>query len=363
MNDATQKADGAPGAELPAGPGLRSRTGKDVCAIIVTYGNRYDFLNQVIARLMESGVTNILVVFNGNYAPQQVTRHSSIIPLAMTENLGSSGGFLAGIEAALKLDTGYFILLDDDNLPEAGCLEKLFATHARLGGSPLLALQAFRPAQPWQNMVVHKGAMTLGRPNTYGWFNLVNERHLLRRQLGASAQATESGPKACYAPVQVSVAAYGGLFIRREALELGELPDPRYFCYYDDLDFTARLVSRGVTIHLCPDAVISDLDHSWHARTERAHPAFSKNTPDQRIYLDLRNAFIFYRSRMTNRALYLLNGMGFWLGICYLAIFRSSDFRTTLRRLALIRQAVRQGSRGEFAESDVRHADSAKAPT
>lgn len=363
MNKAVPKIPVEPDTELPVGPDLRSRTGRDACAIIVTYGDRYGFLNQVIARLLESDVKKIVVVFNGNYAPRQLTHHASITPLVMTENLGSSGGFLAGIEAALKLDIGYFMLLDDDNLPELGCLEKLLATHARLGGSPLLALQAFRPAQPWQRILVDKGVMTLGRANTYGWFNLANEPHLLWRQLGASTNATESVPNVANAPVPINVAAYGGLFLRRETLELGELPDPRYFCYYDDLDFTDRLVRRGVTIRLCADAVINDLDISWHACTERAHPAFSRNSSDQRIYLDLRNAFIFYRPRMTNRALYLLNGVGFWLGICYLAIFRSSDMRTSMRRLALIRQAVRHGSRGEFAASDAWQAEPSKATT
>lgn len=347
----------------PLSEGPRSRAGLDVCAIIVSYGDRSDFLNQIVVRLIESDVKHILVVFNGNDATQLSTLHPSIIPLAIADNLGSSGGYLAGIESALKLDVGYFILLDDDNLPEPDCLMRLFATHTRLGGSPLLALQAFRPAQPWQRVVVRSGVMTIGRKNTYGWFNLANERHLLWRQLGLDAQDTESKSKAAIAPVQIGVAAYGGLFIRREALELGERPDPRYFCYYDDLDFTNRLVRRGVTIHLCADAVINDLDLSWHARTERTHPAFSRNTADQRIYLDLRNAFIFYRSQMTNRALYLLNGIGFWLGICYLAIFRSTDVDTTRRRLALIRQAVRHGSRGEFAEPDVWQTKSLTSPT
>lgn len=334
-----------------------------LCVILVTYGDRHHFLARTITAILHESTAEIVVIYNGNWDSDSATIDPRVQSIRLDHNLGSAGGFRAGIETALKRDTNYFLLLDDDNLPEAGCVEMLFATHARLGGSPLLALQAFRPAQPWQRLVVRKGVMTLGRPNTYGWFNLTNERHLLWRQLGSNTRATECVPNAANAPVPINVAAYGGLFIRRAALELGELPDPRYFCYYDDLDFTDRLVRRGVTIHLCADAVINDLDISWHARTERAHPAFSRSTPDQRIYLDLRNAFIFYRSRMTNRALYLLNGVGFWLGILYLAIFRSTDIGTTRRRLALIRQAVRHGSRGEFEQSEAGQAKPSKATT
>lgn len=319
------------------------------CAVIVTYGARYALLNQVIERLANSGVSAVVVVFNGNYVPTLVTAHPGVIPVPLPTNVGSAGGYRAGIEAALQLDADYFLLLDDDNLPASDCLNRLFSAHSMLGGDPLLAIQAFRPSQPWQRIVARDGTLTIGRPNTYGWFNFVNERHLLRRQLAFCDAKGWSKDNPSKAFVCLGVAAYGGLFISREALQLGELPDPRYFCYYDDLDFTDRLVRRGVMIRLCADALIEDIDTSWHATDKRVHPAFSPATDDLRIFLDLRNAFIFYRSRITNRAFYLLNGIGFWLGITYLVLFRSSNWRTTLRRLKIIVQAVRYGSRGEFA--------------
>ncbi len=321
---------------------------KRLCAVIVTYGDRHPLLSQVIERLAETRIRHVVVVFNGNHTPERVAAPLSIVAVVLETNLGSAAGFCVGIEAALQLDADYFLLLDDDNLPAPDCIDCLFATHAKLGGGPLLALQAFRPSQPWQRVVVREGVAPIGQPNTYGWFNFVNERHLLRRQLGSCDPATELNTMPANSLVRISVAAYGGLFLRRDALLLSEMPDQRYFCYYDDLDFTDRLVRRGVSIHLCADAVIHDLDTSWHARDERAHPVFSPKASDLQIFLDLRNAFIFYRSRMTNRALYLLNGIGFWLGIVYLALFRSTDFRTTWRRLALIRRAVWYGSRGKF---------------
>lgn len=321
---------------------------QSLCAVVVTYGDRRHLLELVLERLGSSGVDTVVAVFNGNLGSGVPAQVSRFVVVANEANLGSAGGFRSGIEAALRLDAKYFLLLDDDNLPAHDCIDRLFAAHAKLGGGPLLALQAFRPSQPWQRVVVREGVVPIGQPNTYGWFNFVNERRLLRRQLGPRDLACELNTMPANPLVRIGVAAYGGLFLRREALLLSEMPDQRYFCYYDDLDFTDRLVRRGVSIHLCADAVIHDLDTSWHARDERAHPAFSPKTSDLQIFLDLRNAFIFYRSRMTNRALYLLNGIGFWLGIVYLALFRSTDFRTTWRRLALIRRAVWYGSRGKF---------------
>lgn len=323
-----------------------------LAVVMVTYGDRYRILQQVVQRVIASTPAHLVIVYNGNYDPLRAPVHASIVSVERSENHGSAGGFCAGIDAALQLDAEYFLLLDDDNLPEPDCLDRLFAAHSQLGGAPLLALQAFRPSQPWQRTVVHQGVVPIGQPNTYGWFNIINERYLLRRQLAAGDRLRELEVKPAYSLLRIGIAAYGGLFVRRQAFELAERPDPRYFCYYDDLDFTDRLVRRGVSIHLCADAVIHDLDTSWHARDDRAHPAFSAKTSDLRIFLDLRNAFIFYRSRINNRALYALNGLGFWSGIAYLALFRSSDLRTAWRRLILIRRAVHHGSRGVFAPCD-----------
>lgn len=320
----------------------------DVCAIVVTYGDRYELLHQTVLALLSSAIAHVVVVYNGNWLPKNVIDDPRIENIQMDTNLGSAGGFRAGIETALQLDADYFLLLDDDNLPAPDCLDQLFAAHTRLGGGSLLALQAFRPSQPWQQILVREGVLTIARPNTYGYFNWINERYLLQRQLGAGHSAHDPPQLRVEELIPIDVAAYGGLFMHREALLLGERPDPRYFCYYDDIDFTDRLTHRGVSIHLCTNAVIDDLETSWHASEEIAHAVFSTRTADLRIYLDLRNAFIFNRSRITNRLLYRLNGVGFWLGIVYLALFRSTDIRTTLRRLSLIRRAVRHGTRGEF---------------
>ncbi|HMX68436.1 MAG TPA: glycosyltransferase [Accumulibacter sp.] len=318
-----------------------------LCAIIVTYDQRHEYLARVLGRLVECHVDQIVVVYNGNQ-PADGLPDVVNISIINAQNLGSAGGFRAGIEAALRLDVDYLLLLDDDNLPATDCIERLCTTHALLGGGPSLALQAFRPAQPWQCAVLHYGVAPIGRRNTYGWFNLANERYLLGRQLGL--RATKGSPlDAPFKLARIELAAYGGLFLRRDGLlALGELPDPRYFCYYDDFEFSSRLVRRGLSIRLCADAVIEDMEASWHVPAERVHPVFSPGVSDQRVYLDLRNAFIFYRTRQTSRALYALNGLGFWLGLAYLALFRSADVRTTQRRLALILRAVRSGTRGQF---------------
>lgn len=320
-----------------------------LCVITVTYGERHPMFAQVLERLATLGVGSIVAVFNGNYRPYTLAGHTRFVSIDNPDNLGSAGGFRLGIEAARQIDADYYLLLDDDNLPELDCLNKLFAVHAELGGNPMQALLAYRPGQPWQGAVAQRGVVTVGRPNTYGWFNLLNLTFRLGLLLGISKPARNTETSFPNAPVRIDRAPYGGLLLSRQALLLPELPDPRFFCYYDDLDFSERLARHGVTYHLCTEALIRDLELSWYVHKGRVHPLFSPVTSDQQIFFDLRNAFIFYRTRMRSRTIYLLNGIGFWAGILSLALFRSADPGTTRRRLATIRRAVHHGSRGEFA--------------
>lgn len=320
-----------------------------LCVITVTYGERHPMFAQVLERLAALGVGSIIAVFNGNYRPYTLTGSTRLVSVDNFDNLGSAGGFRLGIEAARQIDADYYLLLDDDNLPEPNCLNKLFAVHAEIGGNPMQALLAYRPSQPWQGVVAQRGVVTVGRPNTYGWFNLANLTFRLGLLLGISKPMQHDAAKSNNALVPIARAPYGGLFLSRQALLLPELPDPRFFCYYDDLDFTERLARHGVIYHLCTEALICDLELSWYVHKGRVHPLFSPHTSDKQIFFDLRNAFIFYRTRIRSRTTYLLNGVGFWAGIVSLALFRSADLGTARRRMATIRRAVRHGSRGEFA--------------
>jgi GT2 family glycosyltransferase len=97
-----------------------------VCVVTVTYGNRWQFLEQVIKRALSFTEVNYVVAVNNASDYELPAPDKKVIVLTNTDNKGSAGGYKQGISYAFnKLDCDFIWLLDDDNLPEEGSLSKL----------------------------------------------------------------------------------------------------------------------------------------------------------------------------------------------------------------------------------------------
>lgn len=319
----------------------------ELYAVIVSYGERHHLLSEVTDRVLSEDVGHIVIVFNGNFAPGNWSDHPRITLVPLAENLGSAAGFGIGMERARILGAKLILLLDDDNLPQIGSIARLLATHQLLGGGKDVCLQAYRPQLEWHTLLLRTGVETIALPNTFAWFHLANERHLLRKQLGGQPAQNRSAPFRF--PVAKSrVACYGGLLFSATLLNVIAVPDVRYFCYYDDIEFTNRISGAGINIYLCSHTIVKDIETSWHVGTDAYHPAFSPLTPDRRIYLDIRNATYFNHHRVDNRVMYLVNAVLFCVGLLCLALFRSPGIRLSMSRLRLIFRAVRAGLRNRL---------------
>ncbi len=312
--------------------------------MIVTYGDRYHLLREVVAAVLRDGAGHVVIVFNGNFDAVQAPAKDRVSVVSLEKNLGSAAGFGIGMEYARRLGTRLILLLDDDNLPKPGCIAGLLATHSLLGGGNAVCLQAYRPQLTWHQLLLDTGVQTIALPNTFAWFHLANERHLLRRQLGGRRKANETGPFR-FPVVKTSVACYGGLLLPAAVLDMVAPPDQSYFCYYDDIDFTDRISRSGIGIYLCGHTVVQDIEPSWHVAADAHHPAFSPLTSERRIYLDIRNAVHFGASRIDNRIIYIMNAMAFMLGMLFLSLIRSPGPRMSLSRLRLAFKAVNSGLR------------------
>ena len=322
-----------------------------ITVVIVTYGNRHEYLAQVIASVARAAIRRIVVVYNGNFEELKAPSHPLVDSVVLEANIGSAGGYEAGLRRALDTGAEFIFLLDDDNLPADNCIARLLATYRLLNAREDVCLQAFRPNLEWHRLLVKTGTHTLARTNTFGWFHLANERYLLRRQVGGSPCSASDRPP--FPIIRTHVACYGGLFLHRKVVEKIGFPDARYFCYYDDIEFTERITLAGVNIYLCHHILVEDIETSWHLETARCHPAFSGATADARIYLDVRNAIFFNRRRITNKFVYAINAGLFWLGILYLAAFRSENVKLSISRLGLVARAVRDGH-GKVLSTDQR---------
>src|SRR5438046_390125 len=92
-----------------------------VCVLTLTYANRWQFLEQVLKRVLSfAPVTQVVIVNNAalynveEYAGQ--LNDNRITVLNNAENLGSAGGYKQAIEYAYQqTDADMVWLLDDDN--------------------------------------------------------------------------------------------------------------------------------------------------------------------------------------------------------------------------------------------------------
>jgi len=78
-----------------------------VTSVIVTYGDRFAFLKQVVECCFELGVDNVIIVDNGVSQPSRdnlmelSSWNTRINVVSLGKNTGSAGGFKAGIKKAL----------------------------------------------------------------------------------------------------------------------------------------------------------------------------------------------------------------------------------------------------------------------
>lgn len=246
-----------------------------VTVVTVTYGDRWGYLEKVLARLDDldraERIAAIVVVANGAALSARrrldaaAARDSRIQVVPLGANRGSAAGFAAGIARALELDGEAVWLLDDDNLPEPGALRALLATHA---AHPEAALQALRPGHP-------------------------------------SLQPAIPGTD------RLRWGVYGGLFASRCAFAAAGLPREDFVLYGDDTEYTYRFPE----LRLVTGSVIADLEEPWWAQARRrgdsrsAVPGLRGGPERRRMYYTVRNSLFFRFHRVREGRLRLVAGV------------------------------------------------------
>ena len=326
----------------------RDESPETVCAVIVTYGDRFEFLSQVLGAVLEAGVGKALVVDNAcepssrSSLREYAAQDARIVHAQMDKNLGSAGAFKIGLERANeKHEYRYLWLLDDDNLPEEDALVALldqFHVRNRAIQADRLALASYRPS--------------LGLPeyptNGFVGFHLRSLPSKILSVLRAlvGQEAADAGPTD---PVEIPCAPWGGLLFAKELIERMGLPDERFVLYADDTEFTTRIVRKGGRIFLVPGSVVRDLVPAGRSSADATPGHVSsmlsslKNLDDRRAYYGYRNSA--YLSRQLaggmGRVLYPLNRSVYLLSLAILAlVVREWD------RFELILQAVNEGEAG-----------------
>lgn len=316
-----------------------------VAVVLVTYGSRDALLASALEGLDQLAdadrVQRIIIVDNGSSETSKdflarLARHDPRVEvITHGANLGSAGGFRAGLNVAVDSGCNLIWILDDDNRPEPDALSALLREITTSSKpSAFLSLRTSRP----QYVRYAAGASRVACFGTrdaflgFSWRKIGDK--ILHRNAPSRHDLTTASEN-----LQVPYAPYGGLFLHREVLKDIGLPREDFFLYGDDHEFTHRLTRRGVPIFLVPDSRLIDLDSSWNLGTEEGprrlpFDNFVTDLSDKdiatKIYYSVRNRTYFETRYLVHRPwTYSLN----LVSVLVLVVSRAVARSVVMRRL------------------------------
>jgi len=319
-----------------------------VCVVTVTYGDRWHLLSQVLERVMSfTQVANVVVVDNASIPPI-ISPDNKIIVLNNKENKGSAGGYHEGIKYAYEQTNCDFIwLLDDDNLPEPDCLDKLLINWDIFPGhndrKALFCLRDDRKVHvkiargdsPWRYYLV---------PDNFLGFNVFRIAYNQYHKLKDRFRKQTLYHKFCHMPY----VPYGGLLLHRDTVAEIGYPNEAFYLYVDDSEYTYRIFLNDGGIWLVPDCRVIDIDQSQGINYKNR--LFHSHLLDQwnfRTYYHIRNRVYFYsRVAIKNNFVFKINK------VLYLAFLRVisvlSSKQTEYKKLV---NAVNDGLKGNLGKA------------
>jgi len=321
--------------------------------LIVTYGNRWKYLNQVLLRLIADDYVRRITIINNNsdynLLEEVAALHTNkIAVIDLEQNTGSAYGFKHGLEyLAAQPETGLILLLDDDNLPDAGCISGLVGHWDQLSNMSKennTALFAHRPNRAYLRHAAKGIATHLFFPlkNHYLGFHLFRPDIWLMKKIYPRFILRSKKDKQ---QVSIPCAPYGGLLLHKNLIRITGLPDERFFTYADDFEFTFRITLAGGTVLLLPHHTITDIDTPLV--NTRKKDMFSAKFLDMelfRLYFLMRNTMYFTKKCLvTSNFIFTINRV----------IYNSYIFLLSLafqkkRSFNVFKKAVKQGLKGDF---------------
>ena len=343
-------------------PQMREKT----VAIVVCYGDRHHLIKQVASRLKEMGVDCLLVTNEVSSQVKKVVEslvhgNRRFQQLDFEGNIGSAGAYARSLEYAMVHfpDARFFWLLDDDNLPNVDCLDKLLAAFHKLQpaeticGPVVVAVRSI--VGPFVHRLMHGVSwkkLTNRRSSFCGFHILHLPRYIRAMFTGKLGTLPEDliplAPRDVAIPVEYTY--YGSMLIPKEVVEVIGYPNEQLFLYSDDTEYTFR-ISAKCSIFMIGNAIVEDLDTSWQKGMDGSQYKRMLTAQDpMRVYYHVRNR-VWIERYVRNRSLvvYLFHKL------CVLSILRllCTTGVGTKQRLRLIFRAISDGENQRLGQSSV----------
>ena len=214
-------------------------------AIIITTRDRKELVRDCIQSILDSEYksVDIYVVDNGGkdgtYTELTNTFGDKIICMRTDVNRGSGSGTNIGYQEAIKKEYKYYAICDDDIIVDSkmiGRLVDFLEKHPKVGavGPKIYQMKNRNALQSWNNYLGWDGA-----------FNLSTDG------CGKSGEDLEE-----YIYVDYIPACF--LFVRGELARKITTIETEYYAYFDDVDFTQKVIIMGYKLAIYRDA------YMWH---------------------------------------------------------------------------------------------------
>jgi rhamnopyranosyl-N-acetylglucosaminyl-diphospho-decaprenol beta-1,3/1,4-galactofuranosyltransferase len=257
-------------------------------ALVVTY-NRLHQLKPTVLRLLDEDVDHVVVVDNastdGTGAWLSTLNDPRLSVITSPQNVGGAGGFQLGMaEVTGRHDPDWCVVMDDDARPEPGIMARFRAEMAGFIGNGWHAISA--------GVYYPDGAICeMNRPSRNPFWHF---SRFVRTALGGGRKSFHVQDQEYYTTEvkQIDATSFVGLFLSRQGMALGGLPDGRLFLYGDDVIYTLSLSRKGGRIGFAPwlrfehDCSTYDRDSTDFSRIHR---------PLWKAYYNYRNGLMAYR--------------------------------------------------------------------
>ncbi|MDX2069004.1 MAG: glycosyltransferase [Haliscomenobacter sp.] len=325
-----------------------------ISVLIVTYGNRWHFLKQVLESVCNEPIINGIILVNNavDYDLSQKLKESrlcsnlAIETINLPTNQGSAGGIKIGLELALTLNIDFLYILDDDNIITPSTVGNLLNAYYNLESKLLpLALFSYREGSSPFFRDIARGInpkYLYNKKNNFAGFSL---QHLLSNKYRKWFLDPKLG-SSLIPIVKIPIAPWSGLLFPITTIQKMGLPMEEYYLYADDTEYTYRITKTGGSIWMVTDSIVKDLEISWgfqQRKNKFIHIPILENT-GFRVYYTIRNLVHFSKHNLVNNQfLFLLNGVLF---TCYL--FSAALFLRKLGAFVIYWKAIQDGLKGNL---------------
>jgi GT2 family glycosyltransferase len=328
-----------------------------VCAVVLTYGDRWRYLERVlrgIAGQEGASVARVALADNGSAYPlrERLAALGGVPPVDLVElgsNTGSAAGYKAALECGVRSGCDYLWMLDDDNLPAPTALRALLDARRGLGDHPDHLFACHRPDRvKYADALSGRKPLSIGEPDSFMNLRAAALPALAWRKLRRGRPAGDPVPAAVR---EIGYAVYGGLLLSSAWPARVGYPDTGYFLYMDDREYTARIARAGGRIHLVADALVEDLETSWYIATRKSFPVLDASSPEAKAYYSVRNQVAFeLKYLVRDPAAYRLNRAVLMPLLFLRALAFNRSLRRSWKRMRLVRLAVADALAGRMGQ-------------